>query len=196
MPTLTQVTRAVEAAFASVPHPGSAEHIWNVPCCPDHDGLAAWFAGHSWQEFLAVLRDDDPDPTSFAGILPQAFVYFLPAVLLHVANHIGPQPTWKGRDWRPVDWLYFALIPFDRGDIGARWTEAMERDYLPLFTRSQRGAVAMVLDYVACVERLTDDDENGLRTDAVVRADVRSGIELWNSERAQYARGADASDGV
>jgi hypothetical protein len=146
---IIELKEEITRAFSNVPHPGSPEKIIAVPCCPEHDTIAEWFSLHTWQELEETLEIEDLDLTSYGSLYPEAYHYFLPAVLIYIIQNIDRDPesdSWGTNAWRPMDRIYHTISPWPRSK--EKWSQDIRSEYLPLFSIEQRKTVVRVLEFV------------------------------------------------
>jgi hypothetical protein len=147
-------------AFLDVPHPGSPGKIIAVPCCPEHDAVAEWFSLHTWQDFEEALEKEDLDLTSYGSLFPEAYHYFLQAVLIYIIQNIDRNPEgdgWGTKAWRPMDRVYHTIAPWPRS--GENWSRDLRSEYIPLFSIDQRHVVVRVLEFVCAYGFLPEDEK-------------------------------------
>jgi hypothetical protein len=147
--TIIELKEQIARAYREVPHPGSPEKIIAIPCCPDHDALAEWLSLHTWQDLETVLETEDMDLTAYGSLFPEAYHYFLQAVLIYIIQNIDRDPeaeSWGTKCWRPMDRVYHTVAPWPRSE--EKWSQDLRSEYLPLFSAEQRKAVVRVLEFV------------------------------------------------
>jgi hypothetical protein len=147
-------------AFSNVPHPGSPEKIIAFPCCPEHDAIAEWFSLHTWQELEEALEKEDLDLASYGSLYPEAFLYYLPAILIYIIQNIDRDPesdSWGTKSWRPMDRIYHTICPWPRSK--EKWSQELRSEYLPLFSVEQRKTVVRVLEFVCDFGFIPDEDK-------------------------------------
>jgi hypothetical protein len=157
--TIIELKEQIVRAFLDVPHPGSPERIIAIPCCPEHDAIAEWFSLHTWQDLEEALEREDLDLTSYGSLFPEAYHYFLQAVLIYIIQNIDRDPesnSWGKRCWRPLDRVYHTIAPWPRSE--ENWSQELRTEYLPLFTIEQRKVVVRVLEF-ACKFGFIPEDE-------------------------------------
>ena len=106
----------IDRVFSLIPHP-KPDRINPYPCCPDHDGMTDWYREHTWREFQKLLEEDTLD-SEFMPTYPEAFIYFLPAVLRYTLEsyEMKKDNIWEwvikaGITCRPIsDWIE-VLVP-------------------------------------------------------------------------------------
>jgi hypothetical protein len=143
----------IQAVFGATEHPGTAQNIRDIPCCPDHDANALWLSQHTWVEFQNELEQNGGDPFEYSTLPPKAYLYFIPAVLLFTLDHLGLESL-AGTPWQFIwDWPY-VLIPILGTEDHTRQAIAQYKSqYLPLFTRDQRSIIEHYLTLVCTLDR-------------------------------------------
>jgi hypothetical protein len=113
---ILEFNNKIAKVFSLIPHP-KPDRINPYPCCTDHDIMTDWYREHTWQEFQKLLEEDTLDP-EFMPTYPDAYIYFLPAVLRYTLEsyEIKKDNIWE---WvsngkitcRPIaDWIK-VLVP-------------------------------------------------------------------------------------
>jgi hypothetical protein len=157
---IIELKEQIARAFLDVPHPGSPKRIYAVPCCPDHDALAEWLSLHTWQDLEVVLETEDMDLTAYGDLFPEAYHYFLQAVLIYIIQNVDRDPdsdSWGTKSWKPLDRLYHTIAPWPRSE--EIWSQELRSDYLPIFSREQRKIVVCVLEFVLAFGFIPDDEK-------------------------------------
>jgi hypothetical protein len=166
----------IARAFLDVPHPGSPGKIIAIPCCPEHDAVAEWFSLHTWQDLEEALEIEDLDLTSYGSLLPEAYHYFLQAVLMYIIQNIDRDPASDSRGkrcWRPLDRVYHTIAPWPRSE--EKWSQELRSEYLPLFSVEQRKIVVRVLEFVCTFGFFPEEDK------AEILSDMQTAIkDIWD----------------
>ena len=100
-----QVISEIEAAFASVPHPGDANLLH--PETRDLDEVEPLLGFRAWQDLPPRTLARNPEALAFLG--PSAFRFFLPAFLRHALLSLSSSD-------RSVDIVIYQLNP-DRSEL-------------------------------------------------------------------------------
>jgi hypothetical protein len=173
--TIIELKEQISRAFLDVTHPGSPEKIIAYPCCPDHDALAEWFSLHTWQDFEVGLETEDLDLTAYGSLYPEAYHYFLPAILIYIIQNIDRDPesdSWGTKCWRPIDRVYHTISPWPRSE--EKWSQELRSEYLPLFSIEQRKTVVRVLEFACAFGFIPDEDK------VETMADLQTAIkDIW-----------------
>lgn len=157
---IVELKEQISRAFSDVPHPGSPEKIIAIPCCPEHDAIAEWFSLHTCQDLEEALEKEDLDLTSYGSLFPEAYHYFLQAVLIYIIQNIDRDPgndSWGAKCWRPMDRVYHTICPWPRSR--EKWSQELRTDYLPLFSMEQRKIVVRVLEFACAFGFIPEEDK-------------------------------------
>src|SRR5215213_376069 len=130
---LDLIRREVVEAFAGTPRP-DLSGVRPLGCCEEHEEDYEWYRSHSVEEFADILPSDSLYPYNFAGLHPLAYHYFVPGILLAALDSPSARNT-EAPSWGEYEWVHH-LLPYQ--DSAGRFRS----EYLPLFGRRQRRAVA------------------------------------------------------
>lgn len=178
--TIIELKEQITRAFLDVPHPGTPDRIIAIPCCPEHDAIAEWFSLHTWQDLEETLEKEDLDLTSYGSLFPEAFQYFLQAVLIYIIQNVDRDPeseSWGKRCWRPVDRVYHTIAPWPRSK--EKWSQELRTEYLPLFSIEQKIVVVRVLEFVCIFGYFPDEDKSEIISD--IQAAIK---DIWEMNNA------------
>jgi hypothetical protein len=130
---LDLIRREVVEAFAGTSRPDLSD-VRPLGCCEEHEEDYEWYRSHSVEEFADILPSDSLYPYNFAGLHPLAYHYFVPGILLAALDSPAARDP-EAPSWGEYEWVDH-LLPYQ--DSAARFRS----EYLPLFGRRQRRAVA------------------------------------------------------
>lgn len=131
------IREKITKAFGDVPRP-NFKAIRELGCCEEHDSDFDWYRRHTWQEFEKEITAAHFDVFQFGSLHPIAYHYFAPGLLLGTLESIVTD-TDEYHLWEE-DWVR-NLTPLKSS------VERFRADYLPLFTATQREAVACHLEF-------------------------------------------------
>lgn len=134
---LDRVRQSIVGAFESIRRP-DLDALRPLGCCPDHEGDFEGYRHHSCREFMEGLPSERFDPFDFIAIKPPAYHYFVPGILLATLDSISSNPD-ELHLWEEM-WVH-ALAPLKER------VESFKQEYLPLFSSSQRRAIADYLEW-------------------------------------------------
>jgi hypothetical protein len=88
MDEMRKLAEQVRAAFADVPYPGDGNIVPGGPGAWEPDAIAEVLRGKDWRDLSGIDFEYGSAP-SF--LTPEAFRYYLPALLLNLLDGLGPQ---------------------------------------------------------------------------------------------------------
>jgi hypothetical protein len=133
--TITVERNDIITACAEVPRP-DLKSIHPIGCCNDHEPDFDWYREHSWKEFEAELPTARFDPFDFGTVHPLVFHYFAPGIMLATLDWLVSKSD--SDDWLPDSWVMkFAPL--------RKFTQQFTKEYLPLFSGTQRTVIAEYL---------------------------------------------------
>lgn len=147
--TAAEVIQMIEDAWRDVPYPGD-EKIFTPESYDDED-IVKYFGGTTWRDHTpARLRAHS---SAFTFFTPEAFHYWLPAFMIAAVNDPGEADV-------VVDYVAWSVSDHY---APARW---------PLFTQTQRGAVAAYFRFQ--IEKFPEAAEHERKALAILEAALNS----------------------
>lgn len=133
----------IEQAFAARQRPSNLVEQRSPVTAEQHDAL--WFAGRDWREI--GWRDWEEHSGAFYAFVPEAFIYYLPSILLGAMDAPGSQ-------LQAADALLGVL---DRSPVVYHWDAFITKRLLGLEPNEYEAMKAWVLSLSGLAEFLDED---------------------------------------
>jgi hypothetical protein len=152
--------KKIDRAFSPVPHP-APDKINPYPCCPDHDGMTEWFRAHTRRESQELLKEGTLD-SEFMPSEPEAFIYFLPAVLRYAleAHESQRDQIWE---WKEISGITCAPVSHWIEVLVPLWEEPFLADFLEIRERCTPEQRNVIVEYLEYFLRASPVEQDGFR---------------------------------